>query len=343
MAHEESNVKPFEPQPAPEPAAPPATGKDGGSALKRIVTWTLLAGLLAAAALFGLKRYRFYETHEETDDAQVEAHLSPVLARVAGYVAEIRVDDNQSVTAGEPLLTIDPGDLLAKAHTASASVESARAGVAVARANAQAAATAHVKAESDWSRYRALREKEEVSKLQADAAKAAAEATGAQGEASDKQIAAAESLVAQKRADLELANLQLAYTKVTSPAAGTVAKKNVEVWQFVQAGQPLMAIVSQGAPWIVANFKETQLKKMRVGQRVDVTVDAYPGVTFPGKVESISAATGAKFALLPPDNATGNFTKVVQRVPVKVVLTGPADPQRPLRAGMSVDVVVHVS
>jgi membrane fusion protein (multidrug efflux system) len=351
---QDDNVKRFEPHHAQEPrreeppAAPaaeapaPKPEKGDGSPVKRILTWAILVAFLTGGAIFGLKEYRFYSAHVETDDAQVEAHLSPVLARVAGYVAEIRVNDNDAVKTGDALLTIDPGDLSAKVQTAAASLENAKAAVAVARANAQAATTARGKAEGDWTRYQALRAKEEISKQQADAAKAAADASVAQEEAARRQIAAAEAHVAQKKADLDLAQLQLSYTKVVSPATGTVSKKNVEVGQFVQPGQPLMAIVSEAEPWIVANFKETQLKKMRVGQPVDVEVDAYPGVVFHGTVQSISAATGAKFALLPPDNATGNFTKVVQRVPVKIVLSGPRDAQRPLRAGMSVNAIVDV-
>ena len=155
-------------------------------------------------------------------------------------------------------------------------------------------------------------------------------------------VSAAEAEVGQKKADLEFAELQLSYASVLAPSSGTVSKKSVEVGEFVQAGQPLLAIVEDTDAWVVANFKETQLKKMRVGQSVDIEVDAYPKVIFHGRVESISAATGAKFALLPPDNATGNFTKVVQRVPVKIVLADRPDPLRPLRAGMSVNAIVKL-
>jgi membrane fusion protein (multidrug efflux system) len=121
-----------------------------------------------------------------------------------------------------------------------------------------------------------------------------------------------------------------------------VSKKNVEVGQFVQAGQPLLAIVQGRDVWVTANFKETQLSKMRPGQPAEIEVDAYPGVVFHGKVESLSAATGARFSLLPPDNASGNFTKVVQRVPVKVVFTDPPDPRRPLRVGLNASVTVNL-
>jgi len=141
---------------------------------------------------------------------------------------------------------------------------------------------------------------------------------------------------------VENARLQLSYTQVAAPMAGLVSRKQVEVGQLVQAGQPLLTIVSDTSVWITANFKETQLSDIRVGQPVDIDIDAYPGCHARGAVESLSAATGAKFALLPPDNATGNFTKVVQRVPVRVAVTEGCGKDRPLRPGMSVDAHVIV-
>jgi len=257
-------------------------------------------------------------------------------------VTEVAVRDNEKVEAGTVLVRIDDRDLRSRVDTARASFENAKAAVAVAQADASARRTQSERAAADLTRYARLRQKEEVSQQQYDAAKAAAEAEGAQAEAAKKAIEAARAQAAQKKADLEYAELQLSYATVPAPAAGYVSRKNVEVGQYVQAGQPLLAIVSEGEPWVVANFKETQLKKMRVGQPVDIQVDAYPKVVFRGKVESFAAATGAKFALLPPDNATGNFTKVVQRVPVKIVLSDPPDAAHPLRPGMSVTAIVSV-
>jgi membrane fusion protein, multidrug efflux system len=193
----------------------------------------------------------------------------------------------------------------------------------------------------------------EAARAQADAARATtesqratAQASSSQIEAATRQVAAAQAQVAQHQAALEAARLQLSYAVIKAPVAGFVSKKNVEVGQFVQAGQPLMAIVQQGNNpndvWVSANFKETQLAKMHPGQTAEIEVDAYPGVTFHGRVESLAAATGARFSLLPPDNATGNFTKVVQRVPVKIVLDEPPPADRPLSLGMSVVPTVHV-
>jgi membrane fusion protein (multidrug efflux system) len=321
----------------PEPA--PAAKRRGG---RRIVPWLIAAIVLAVGIVYGIRTVAFYRHHAETDDAQIEGHIDPVLPRVSGYVTEIDVDDNQRVEKGQMLLKIDTRDLEAKVETAEGAVASARAQVDVARANVQAVETARGRTASDLVRYRALRQKEEISQQQFDAARAAADAALAQRNAAARAVTAAQAQVAQKQADVDLARLQLSYAAVTAPSSGIVSKKNVEIGELVQTGQPLMAIVQDQAVWIVANYKETQLRKMRVGQTVTFDVDAYPKRVFHGRVDSLSAATGAKFSLLPPDNATGNFTKVVQRVPVKIVPSDPPDPRFPLRAGMSVTTIVNL-
>jgi membrane fusion protein (multidrug efflux system) len=244
----------------------------------------------------------------------------------------------------------------ALASGSAAKVASNQADVVAARSRASQAA-------ADLARYKSLVAKEEISQQQYDAARAAAESAsanadaarattessratvqsaGAQIQAATRQVEAAEAQVAQHRAALEAARLQLSYVVLKAPVAGIVSKKNVEVGQFVQAGQPLLAIVQGNDVWVSANFKETQLAKMHPGQAAEIEVDAYPNVTFKGRVESLAAATGARFSLLPPDNATGNFTKVVQRIPVKIVFTEPADPRHPLRVGMNVNVTVNL-
>ncbi len=317
----------------------PAAGRKGGG---RKIGLLLLVMAVLAGVGFGVKEVVFYRHHAETDDAQVEGHIDPVLPKVSGFVTQVLIRDNQKVEKGQLLLKIDTGDLQAKAETARAALENARAKVAVARANVSSARTQSVKAAADFARYAALRKKEEVSQQQYDAIRAAADSAAEAVTAAEQGVGAAQAEAGQKKADLDFAQLQLSYAEVLAPASGTVSKKNVEVGQFVQAGQPLLAIVEDVESWVVANFKETQLKKMRVGQPVEIEIDAYPKAIFHGKVESFSAATGAKFALLPPDNATGNFTKVVQRVPVKIVFTDPPDPARPLRAGMSVNAIVKL-
>ncbi len=344
----EEREKNMEPNRAPAARAPkpaeeaPKPESKRRSRTRRIVLLTILAAALIGGGLFGWRTIAFYQTHVETDDAQVEAHIDPILPKVSGYVREVRVDDNQRVQQGDLLLRIDARDYRARAATAAADVQNALSAVQVARSTVQAAETNRAKTAADLKRYAALRAKEEVSQQQYDAAKAAADAAEAQVQAELGQVAAAEARVKQKQADLDFARLQESYADVTSPSTGTVSRKSVEVGQFVQAGQPLLAIVSDEQPWIVANFKETQLKKMRVGQPVSIDVDAYPKRPFRGRVQSIAAATGAKFALLPPDNATGNFTKVVQRVPVRIHLDNLTDADREeLRAGLSANVDVR--
>ena len=152
----------------------------------------------------------------------------------------------------------------------------------------------------------------------------------------------AETVVKEREADVAFAKLQLSYAYITAPAAGVISRKNAQVGQLVQAGQSLFALVTERQKWVVANFKETQLEKMKPGQEVEIEVDAFPHESFKGKVESISPATGAKFALLPADNASGNFVKVVQRIPVKIVLTESQEKASLLRAGMNVIVDVHI-
>jgi membrane fusion protein (multidrug efflux system) len=310
--------------------------------VKRIVVVAILVAVAIYGTKFGLELRAHHLVHIDTDDAQVDANIAPVLSRVAGYVTEVKVEDNQPVSGGDPLVTIDTRDFDMKITQADAALANAEAAVSVAKANLAAAHTGVVKNEADRKRLAVLRAKDEISQQQLDAVEAAHDSAVAQETAASRQIVAAEAQVAQKKADLEFAKLQRSYTVVAAPRRGTIAKKSVEVGQYVQAGQSLMAIVDDSAPWIVANYKETQLRDMHAGQPVEIEVDAYPGFIFFGKVESLSGATGAKFALLPPDNASGNFVKVVQRVPVKIALTGAHDPKHPLRAGMSVKASVDV-
>ncbi len=260
----------------------------------------------------------------------------------------------------------------------SANVESANAAVATATANVEMAKIRVWKATQDFNRYTALVKEKSATQQLLDGAKAEKEsaesavnvaekqvlAAQSQANASSKQIgignsqksavqsqvtaaqsqiALAQTQVEQRKAELDLAKLQLSYYVVTAPISGTVSRKNVQIGQFLNIAQPLMSIVDGQNIWIIANFKETQVGKMKVGQKVKLKVDAYKGKDFEGTIESFAAATGAKFSLLPPDNATGNFVKVVQRIPVRIALTDKNTAETPLRAGMSVDVVVPIN
>jgi membrane fusion protein, multidrug efflux system len=332
--------------------------------------------LLAAIAFWwGYGKWSYSRVHQSTDDAQVDGSVFPVLTKVSGYVSAVRVRENQRVTAGDTLVTIDDAEYRVRLAQADADLAAAQAtaggGRAVGQAQAAvatstsqqgaleaqlAAARANAqRARADLTRMQSLVSKQIVSRQQLDAAQAAADAADANVTALERQIGAAGASVTSAEAGVRLARarldaaraardnaeLQLSYTKVTAPATGTIARKQVEIGQLLQAGQPLLAIVADSGVWVTANFKETQLASMRVGQRVEISVDAYRGCQVLGQVESISSATGARFALLPPDNAAGNFTKVVQRVPVRIAITSACGASRPLKPGMSVDASVR--
>jgi len=352
------------------PIPPAATRAPGGR--RRIVL-----GLVALAAVLGLgwavKQWLYGRSHESTDNAQVDGHLVPVLAKVSGYVTAVNVAENDRVRADSTLVRIDEREYAVRVAQADAELAAARAQVGgsgmaeaqVANATGQraaldasiAAARANsVKADADLARMRELVAKQIVSRQQLDAAQAAADAARAQLLSAQRSASAAGAGVTNAEAGVRLAQarlaaaqatrdnaaLQLSYTRVVSPVGGIVSRKQVEVGQLVQAGQPLLTVVSDTGVWVTANFKETQLSDLRVGQAVELEVDAYGGCSAKGKVESVSAATGAKFALLPPDNATGNFTKVVQRVPVRIAITEGCGKGQPLRPGMSVAAHVDV-
>ena len=369
---------------------------------------------------------------ETTDDAQVDAHITPVAARVSGTIGRVPVVDNQLVEAGAVLAALDPRDYqvavdkaraeLADAEGAAAAaasdvpvtstratgnVATARGGIAQAQGGVSAAereiemsrarlttAQAHLreadavatKAARDAERLRGLLAKDEVSQQQFDATVASADAQKAAAESARSQIVEAEAgirlaesrltqarageqqaravlstaetgpeqvaaikareqaaraHVEQAKATLAQAELNLQYATVTSPVRGIVSRKTAEVGQIVQAGQPLMAVIPLDSVWVTANFKETQLTAIRPGQRTTVKVDAYGGREFTGHVESIAAATGSRFSMLPPENATGNYVKVVQRVPVKIVLDAGQGAENQLRPGMSVVPTVY--
>jgi len=359
----------------------------------------------------GVFLWRYLSSYESTDDAQVDVHLSPVSARISGYVIKVNVGDNQWVQKGDVLVEIDPKDYevaveqaqanLASAEAtaeslnitvpitsvstssqlsfstsgvqnASAGIIAAEAQLTAAHAQLQQAEANDVKAQDDLVRYKALVDKREVSDQIYDQALAAAKASTAsvasghaneaaaqqavkqsrdrlaQSEANQRSAETAPQQVSssqararaavadmqQKRAALEQAQLNLSYTKIVAPVTGEVTK-TVVVGLNVQPGQQLLTVVPLEEIWITANFKETQLKHMRVGQKADISVDSN-GRTFKGHVDSIAGATGPLFSLLPPENATGNYVKIVQRIPVKIVLEPGENRDHQLRPGMNV-------
>lgn len=369
---------------------------------------------------------------ETTDDAQVDAHVTPIAARVGGTITQVSVIENQQVEAGAILAVIDPRDYQVALEKAKAELATAEADAAAARVNipitstaaasnvsnaqggveqAQAAteaaqrgvdaanarvatAQAHqreteanaVKTAKDVERLKTLLAKDEISQQQYDAAVAAADAARAGADSARAQVqeaeadmsvaqsqlmqaraaagqataqlkgaqtapeqvaaqraraSSADARVLQQRAAVQQAELDLEYATIKAPTKGIVSKKTVEVGQVVQAGQPLMTLIPLEEVWVTANFKETQLENMHPGQPAVIEVDAYGGREFKGHVESLAAATGSRFSLLPPENATGNFVKVVQRVPVRIAIDEKQDAEQLLRPGMSVTAKVY--
>ncbi|MBI1809682.1 MAG: HlyD family secretion protein [Gemmatimonadetes bacterium] len=350
----------------------PDTPAAGGSRNKAL---PVLAVAAIAALLWGGKTILYNRVHVTTDNAQVDGTIVPVLAKVGGFVTAVRPVENQLVKSGDLLVQIDSSEYqvrLAQAEAelaaaaaaagdkggagqAQAAVSGAQSQRLVIDAQIQSARAAQAKASADLARMKELVAKQIVSRQQLDASQAAFDQANAALVAAERQAAAAtaqlagaqageklaQARLAGARAARENAALQLSYTHVVAQVTGSVSRKQVEVGQLVQPGQPLLTIVADTSVYISANLKETQLADVKVGQIAAIEVDSYPGCDAEGKVESLSAATGARFALLPPDNSTGNFTKVVQRVPVRVQVTKGCGAGRPLRPGMSV--TVHIA
>ncbi|GAC1419252.1 MAG: HlyD family secretion protein [Gemmatimonadaceae bacterium] len=337
-----------------------------------------IAGVVALMLLiWAFQKWNYGRTHQSTDNAQVDGHIVPVLAKVGGYVKTVNVNENDHVNAGHLLVQLDDADYRVRLQQAQADLAAAEAtgggGGFSGQAEAQvqsasgqrAALDAQIgaaqananKADADLARARELVAKQIISKQQLDAAQASADVAHANLLAAQRQAAAAGGSVNTAEAGVRVANartlasraaaenaqLQLDYTRITAPASGEISRKQVEVGQLVAPGQPLLSIVADTGVWVTANFKETQLATIRPGQPVEFEIDAYGGCVGEGKVASVSGATGAKFALLPPDNATGNFTKVVQRVPVRIAVTKPCSGNRPLRPGLSANVHVNTA
>lgn len=392
-------------------AVPPSEKKFSPDARRKRRRNIIIIVAVVVAIVAGVLLWRYFSSYESTDDAQADVHLSPVSARISGYVIRVNVNDNQWVNKGDVLVEIDPTDYqvalaqaqanLANAEATARSlnitvpitsvnsssqlqftasgVEDARAAVnaaekqlAAAHQQVEAAEANDVKAQDDLRRYKQLVDKREVSQQIYDQALAAAKSstanvaaaqanesaaqqvvqqtqsrvtqaaanqayarTGPQQVSSTKErVLAAIADVQQKRALLQQAQLNLQYTKIVAPVAGEV-NKTVVVGLNVEPGQQLLTVVPLDEVWVTANFKETQLRHMQVGQKADIHVDS-SGRTLHGHVDSVAGATGPLFSFLPPENATGNYVKIVQRVPVKIVLEPGENRDRTLRPGMNV-------
>src|SRR5215471_97958 len=397
-----------------------------------MVKWALALVVLSGIGVSTYIVWQRLSRVESTDDAQIDATIVPVSARVGGYVTQVLVGDQQYVKGGDLLVQLDKRDYdvavaRAQANLADAqaslkgaqnsvpvafisttsalnSARSARedaavavswaeqqlgaaqARIRVAEANVRVAQANQNKAAQDAARYKVLVDKDEVSKQSYDQVVAVAQAAEATVEAqqaavaearqnvtaaekavdqaraklrqadaavegatvgpeqvklAEAGVAVAAAQIAQKKADLDQTQLNLSYATIAAPVEGVVGRKAVEAGQNIAAGQQLMSIVNLNDIWVTANFKETQLKDMTIGQKVDIEVDGN-GRVYTGRVERISGASGARFSLLPPENATGNFVKVVQRIPVRISIDPGQNSDHALRPGMSVTPKVHI-
>ncbi len=399
---------------------------------RRVVPIIVFITIVLVLAAGGWYLWKYLNTYESTDDAQIDGHIDAISARISGHVTQVLVEDERYVKAGDVLVRIDPADYevavakadadladaeaalqgsqigipitatdtasqLTTAHSsrtdagaavraAQRQLDAAQARLVTAQAQVREAQATYKNAADDVARYKMLVDKDEISRQQYDTSVSAADAAKATLDARQASVAEAEqnirfsqagvdqaneripqaeasvqtamtgpqqvavsqtkaksaiAQVAQRRALLDQAKLNLAYCTIVAPATGIVGKKTVEVGQNISPGQQLMAVVPLDDIWVTANFKETQLSRMNPGQRVRFTVDAY-GREYRGKVEAIGGASGSRFSILPPENATGNYVKVVQRVPVRIDLDPGQNDDHRLRPGMSVDPKVYV-
>ncbi|MFI5153667.1 MAG: HlyD family secretion protein [Chitinophagales bacterium] len=344
--------------------------KTQGTKKKSPVRFIIIGVILIAGGFFAFKKISFALTHETTDNAQVETQVTPVLPRVSGYVKHIVVKDYDSVNAGELIVELDDDEMQSQWVQMQADYRAAEADIANARAALNNAvvslkenngsidlnAVKVNQADEDYKRNQNLFADQAITRKQLNDSRYALEQATQQYNNSKSDLGTAETRIAilqtaiqkseanlaSKKASIQQQELKLSYTKIYAPMSGKIGKRNVTEGQYVQAGSPLFTIVNDTSYWVVANFKETQIRKFYAGMPVELVLDAFPDKTIEGRIESLSEATGARFSLLPPDNASGNFVKVTQRVPVKIDIDNINNYRDILRAGLSVDVTVPI-
>jgi len=337
--------------------------------ITRITAW--IAGIIAIGlAIWGVIFLFDFYSYEETNDAQVEEYINPVTSRVTGFIREIKYEENQEVKKGDTLLVIDNSEYKLQQEEGEAALANAQAQISVMESNVATTAKVSVASESqiasakaklvkqqqDYDRYEKLFKVESATQQQLENSKAALDVANSEYRSAVENYQASLSKVndikAQKgvydaeikrrQALLSRNKLDVGYTIIRAPYNGKMGRRTIQEGQLIQAGQTLAFIVDKEAgKWVIANFKETQISHMHINAAVEITADAYPGKTFKGTVVSLSPATGARFSLLPPDNSTGNFVKIVQRIPVKIRLTDNAATLDQLRAGMNANVKIN--
>jgi len=315
----------------------------------QILTTTTAIVVVLAAGVYFYELFSESRTQEETNNAQVEAYINPVSARAAGYIQHILFEENEFVNQGDTLVILDDREYRNKVQEAEAALEDSRAQQVVLAASIAAAESGTLinkdqissakarlwQQQQDIKRYENLMKEEAATGAEYEQVKArydvavsdfnAANNTLKTSYSKVEELRSRQALLAadekRKQAQLDFARINLGYTVITAPYSGRLSRKTIQEGQQIQAGQPLVSIVNEGSKWVTANFKETQMSAMQDGKEVEIRIDAIPGKVFKGKIQSVSAGTGAKFSLLPPDNATGNFVKIIQRIPVKIVFT----------------------
>jgi membrane fusion protein (multidrug efflux system) len=339
--------------------------------VRTMIVRGILLLVVLAGAFYGYTLWDYNRKHETTDNAQVETYLVPVLPRVAGYLKSVNVQDYSEVKENQTLVEIDDaeyqlalGELEASYQQALADIENAKANIVNAElsyktavANGELVKIRRDKAKTDADRDSKLFTDNAITKKQKDDSQNNYDVLLTQYNAALNDVAVSKSRITVLQSTLQRATaaakqiqsridqqkLKLTYVQVKATQSGRIGRKNAQPGQFVQAGQTLMTIVNDSTFWVVANFKETQIRKMKIGDEVEIKLDAYPDTEIKGKVSSFSDATGAKFALLPPDNSSGNFVKVTQRVPVRIEILDQSKLKGVLKAGLSAEVAVSVS
>jgi len=337
--------------------------------ITRITAW--IAGLILIALIIwgGISLWNLY-LYEETNDAQVQEYINPITSRVGGYIREIRYEENQDVKKGDTLLIIDNSEYQLQQQEAEAALANARAQLQALNSNVQTSAQtsqisqsqiAAAKArlwhqQQEYARYKRLYDVESATQQQLENVQTALDIARSDYQSALEnyqaslsktndikvQRAVLEAEIKRRLAVLNRNKLDVGYTVIRAPYNGKMGRRTIQAGQQIQTGQTLAYIVDQEAgKWVVANFKETQLRHMHVGDTAIIEADAYPDRKFRGRIISLSPATGSSFSLLPPDNSTGNFVKIVQRIPVRIQLTDKPNVIDPLRAGMNANVLVH--
>ena len=337
---------------------------------KTYIPRIILLLIVIGAGIYAYNKYKHNQMYETTENAQIETYTVPVVPRVGGYVNAVNMKDFEQVKKGQLLVDIDDSEqrlalvemeamyqqLLTDVENAKATIRNTNMTIGAAESNIQTTILRKEKAQKDAERDAKLYADNAVTKRQTDDSKSNLDVLNAQYDSQKQDVSAsksridvlnsnvhkAEAALAVQRAKIDQQKLRLTYSKIYAAENGKIGRKSVEPGQFIQPGQTLATIVQDSLYWIIANFKETQISRLAIGQEVNIKLDAYPELALKGKIADFSDATGAKYALLPPDNASGNFVKVTQKIPVKIAIEGIEKLRDKLRAGMSLEAEVKI-